>query len=166
MNAVGEFTPPSSSGLTAPFEGKGEGAIYANLPDLWLNIPMRAARFFFFLLSIAAGVALGVLYGWVINPPPSSNLALNTLNYDYKTDYILMTAEVYRQDNNLGAAVRRLALLEDKPPDVQVATALLNARDLQYSQADMQTLAYLAQALQVTQPAATQPEALTPEGTP
>ena len=128
---------------------------------------MRAARFFFFLLSIAAGAALGIVYGWVINPPPSSNLGLNTLNYDFKTDYILMTAEVYRQDNNLGAATRRLALLEDKPPDVQVAGALLNARNLEYGPDDMQTRAYLAQALQVGAPADTQTvETPTPEGTP
>ena len=120
---------------------------------------MRAARFFFFLLAIAAGAALGILYGWVINPPPSDNLALDTLDYSYKTDYVLMTAEVYRSDNNLGAAVRRLALLDDKPPDVLVAAALLDARALEYSQGDMQTLAYLAQALQVNPPAETTPEA-------
>jgi hypothetical protein len=113
---------------------------------------MRAARFFFFLLSIAAGVALGFLYGWVINPPPANELGLNTLNYDYQTDYVLMTAEVYRQDGNLGAAIKRLALLGEKTPDVQVAAALLNARDLEYSPADMQTLAYLAQALQMDPP--------------
>lgn len=120
---------------------------------------MRAARFFFFLLAIAVGAALGILYGWVINPPPSDNLALDTLDYSYKTDYVLMTAEVYRADNNLGAAVRRLALLDDKTPDVLVAAALLDARALEYSQGDMQTLAYLAQALQVNPPAETTPEA-------
>ena len=120
---------------------------------------MRAARFFFFLLAIAAGAALGILYGWVINPPPSDNLALDTLDYSYKTDYVLMTAEVYRADNNLGAAVRRLALLDDKTPDVLVAAALLDARALEYSQGDMQTLAYLAQALQVNPPAESTPEA-------
>ena len=114
---------------------------------------MRAKRFFFFLLSIAIGAALGVFYGWVINPPPSSDLALDTLNYDYKTDYVLMTAEIYRHDANLAGAVKRLGMLEDSAADVIVATALLNARDLQYSTGDMQTLAYLAQALQVGQPA-------------
>jgi hypothetical protein len=113
---------------------------------------MRAKRFLFFLLSIAVGAALGIFYGWVINPPPSNELTLDTLFYDYKTDYVLMTAEVYRADSNLGAAVKRLTLLEEKSPDVIVATALLNARTLEYSVADMQTLAYLAQALQAGQP--------------
>lgn len=121
---------------------------------------MRAKRFFFFLFFIALGTALGVLYGWVINPPPSNNLSLDTLSYDYKTDYVLMTAEVYRQDGNLGAALKRLALLDSQAPDVVVAAALLNARDLQYSTADMQTLAYLAQALQV------QPSGVTPSTDP
>lgn len=123
---------------------------------------MRAKRFFYFLLSIAVGIAIGVFYGWVINPPPSNELALDTLKYDYKTDYVLMTAQVFRQDGNLGAAVKRLTLVENSSPDVIVATALLNARKLVYDPADMQSLAYLAQALQVAQPAQSLP-AETPE---
>lgn len=128
---------------------------------------MRAKRFFYFLLTIAVGIAIGVFYGWVINPPPSNELALDSLKYDYKTDYVLMTAQVFRQDGNLGAAVKRLTLVENSSPDVVVATALLNARKLEYDPVDMQSLAYLAQALQVAQPAEMLPvETATAEATP
>ena len=48
-----------------------------------------------------------------------------------------------------------------------MATALLNARKLEYDPVDMQSLAYLAQALQVAQPAELLPlETPTAEATP
>ena len=110
---------------------------------------MRISRFVLFLFVIVIGVALGLVYGWVLNPPPYANLKLNTLRPDYQADYVLMTAEVYRKDNNLAQAVRRLALLSDQTPASVVGQALLTARDLQYARADLETIAYLAQALQV-----------------
>ena len=116
---------------------------------------MRAPRFLLFLLVIALGAGLGLVYGWMVNPVPAINLKPETLRSDYKADYILMTAEVYRKDNNLGQAVRRLALLEDRPAEVLVAEALLTARDVQYAPVDIETLAFLAQALQAGQPAPT-----------
>ena len=123
---------------------------------------MRAPRFLFFLISIAVGVALGLVYGWMINPAPYANLKPDTLRADYKADYILMTAEVYRKDNNLGQAVRRLAILADRPPELLVAEALLTARDLQYTPADIETLATLAQALQSPAAGATPAAGVTP----
>ena len=123
---------------------------------------MRAPRFLFFLFAIAVGAAMGLAYGWMINPVPAKDLTPDTLRSDYRADYILMTAEVYRKDANLGQAVRRLALLEERPAQVLVAEALLTARDLGYAQADIETLAALAQALQSAPPAASG----SPEATP
>ncbi len=123
---------------------------------------MRARRFFFFLLAIALGLGLGVAYGWMVSPPAYANLKPETLRYDYKADYVLMIAEVYRKDGNLASAIRRLALLESQPPDRLVAQALISARDLSYAQSDLESLAYLAQALGgVRQPAATQEQVTT-----
>ncbi len=113
---------------------------------------MRLGRFILFLIAIGLGVGLGLVYGWVINPVPPVNLKPESLRADYKADYILMTADVYRRDGNLGQAVRRLALLEDRPAGDQVAEALLTARDLQYAPADLETLAFLAKALQAAPP--------------
>lgn len=126
---------------------------------------MRARRFFFFLLAIALGVGLGVAYGWMVSPPAYANLKPDSLRADYKADYVLMIAEVYRKDNNLAAAIRGLALLENLPPEQLVGQALVSASKLAYSQPDLETMAYLARALQGgaprPTPAATQP-ALTP----
>ena len=120
---------------------------------------MRARRLFFFVLVISLGVGLGVAYGWMVSPPAYANLKPETLRYDYKADYVLMIAEVYRKDNNLASAIRRMALLDSQPPDVLVTQALLSASKLAYSQPDLETLAHLAQALQAgaPRPAATQP---------
>lgn len=108
---------------------------------------MRASRLVLFMLTIAVGLILGVLYGWVIRPGDSRNLDLTTLSEDYKTDYVLMTAEVYGRDGNLAEAIRRLALVDKNNPDLVVAGAVLHATDLGYVDSDMQTLAHLSDAL-------------------
>jgi hypothetical protein len=109
---------------------------------------MRSRRFFFFILSILVGLGIGLLYGWVINPPPYANLAPETLRADYKADYVLMIAEIYKQDGNLPQALRRLSQLENLPPARVVAGALLTARDLNYDPADLAIMAKLSQDLQ------------------
>jgi hypothetical protein len=77
-----------------------------------------------FLLAIALGIAGGMLYGWYINPVEYVDIAFEALRQDYKTDYVLMTAEAYQADHDLSAAVRRLALLGDTPPQELVAMAI------------------------------------------
>jgi len=113
---------------------------------------MRSSRFLFFLLSILVGLGIGLLYGWVINPPAYANLTPDTLRADYKADYVLMIAEIYKQDANLPQALRRLSQLEDLPPARVVAGALLTARDLNYAPADLEIMAKLSQDLQQQQP--------------
>lgn len=76
---------------------------------------MRYRRYFFFFLAVAAGIGLGLLYGWVINPVELVETSPATLRIDYKTDYILMTAEVYAADDDAEAAVCQLALLGGDP---------------------------------------------------
>ena len=108
---------------------------------------MRFRRFLLFLFVIAIGSGVGLAVGWMVIPPPYANLKPDTLRSDYKADYVLMIAEVYRKDGNLASAVRRLAVLENQPPERLVAQALVSARDLSYSQPDVESLAFLASAL-------------------
>ncbi len=123
-----------------------------------------------FLLSIVIGIGAGLVYGWMINPPPYRDLPLASLRSDFKADYVLMVAEVYRQDANLPQALRRLSqLAPDLPPARIVAEALLTASDLQYDPADLETLSNLAQGVQATGGGEAPPAELTPivpEGTP
>lgn len=97
---------------------------------------------------IGIGAAAGIFYGWVLRPPQTSGFALHTLRSDYKADYVLMTAEIYRNDGDLPAAVARLAALEDTPPLRQVQQAILTGQQLGYARSDIETLAFLFQALQ------------------
>lgn len=109
---------------------------------------MRAVRFLFFLLSIAAGIGLGLAYGWLIKPPDPNQLTPQVLRADFKADYVLMVAQVYQRDQNLPQAVQRLSRLDPQSPARAVAEALLTARDLQYDPADLQVMSDLARALQ------------------
>jgi hypothetical protein len=134
---------------------------------------MRAGRFFLFLLSILVGLGVGVAYGWVINPPPYRDLTPATLRQDYKADYVLMVAEIYREDSNVSQALRRLTQLDSQTtPARLVAEALLTARDLEYAPADLEALAALAQAVQLPVEASSEtsgdatPTLLVPKGTP
>ncbi len=92
---------------------------------------MRYSRYIFFVLSVAAGIGLGLLYGWVISPVQLVETSPATLRIDYKTDYILMVAEVYSFDDDANAAVCRLALLGGDPREnVRQASQFASQQDL------------------------------------
>jgi hypothetical protein len=113
---------------------------------------VRLKRLIWFLIAIAAGAALGLLYGWVVNPVKYINTPLYSLKADYKADYVLMVAEIYHQDNDLNAAVERLQKLETDPPVRVVQRAVITAQDLGYTQNDIELLGRLLQMLQTVTP--------------
>lgn len=92
---------------------------------------MRYSRYVYFILAVAAGIGLGLLYGWVISPVELVETSPATLRIDYKTDYILMTAEVYAANDDAEAAVCQLALLGGDPREhVAEAMAFAEAQTL------------------------------------
>jgi hypothetical protein len=109
---------------------------------------MRGKRIALFFLTIAIGLGLGLLYGWVINPVKYEDTAPSMLHGDYKADYVLMVAEIYNADSNLEQASRRLALLDSLPPTRIVSGAILTARELGYAARDQEIMGKLALALQ------------------
>ncbi|NLG98507.1 MAG: hypothetical protein GX491_14210 [Chloroflexi bacterium] len=109
---------------------------------------MRTKRLFFFLIMILVGLGLGLLYGWVINPVKYVNTPLHSLRADYKTDYVLMVAEIYQSDQNLSQAVRRLSLLGSEDPLALVSESIARARSFGYTSADIEMMGQLSQALQ------------------
>lgn len=113
---------------------------------------MNAKRWALFLLSILAGAALGLYYGWVVSPVEYVDTLPVTLRADYKADYCLMVAEVFEQERDVEAAARRLALLGSEPPASIVAAALEFGRQHGYAPADLQRLQDLTLALQTWQP--------------
>lgn len=105
-------------------------------------------RWFLFILAILAGIAAGLFYAWKVNPVKIVDTTPETLRIDYKTDYVLMVAESYRSDRDLGLAQERLALLGSLPPGDIVQQAIQFAERNGYIAADLAQMQALTQALQ------------------
>lgn len=105
----------------------------------------RWVRFFF---MIAIGFGIGLLYGWVIDPVDYVDTVPDTLRADYKTDYVLMVAEIYQHDNDIGKAAERLSFLGDEDPQITVSNAIQLASQVGYPPPDLELLGDLYDALQ------------------
>ncbi len=105
-----------------------------------------------FLIAVLVGLAAGLTYGWVISPVQYTNTSPNTLRADYKTDYVLMTAEIFHTDQDLTAAARRLGMLGSDPPFEIATRALQYALQSGFSTSDLEFLRDLSVSLQTWQP--------------
>lgn len=110
------------------------------------------SRWIAFLIVIALGAAVGMIYGWVINPVEYVDTAPNSLRIDYKTDYVLMVAEAYNLDHDVSQAARRLAILGAIQPSEQLEEALAFAVQNNYPQADLLLMRNLSQVLNAWNP--------------
>jgi hypothetical protein len=108
---------------------------------------LRKRRTFFFLIAILIGILVGIGYGWWLRPHLYSQADLSNLRVDYRTDFVLMTAEIYHQENNLEEARQRVQQFGTDAPERYVQEAIISAGQLGYEQADLQILADLLQAL-------------------
>jgi hypothetical protein len=108
---------------------------------------MRIFRLLLFLAAILVGIAAGLYFGWVLNPPKAGASSLSSLRQDYRTDYVLMVAEAYRSEGDVSHAAARLTTLGSETPARLAQQAILAARDLNYSNDDVEMLAQLSQAL-------------------
>lgn len=119
--------------------------------SLWQNKPM--SRWIQFILAIALGLGLGLLYGWVISPVEYVDTTPDSLDPAYKADYTLMVAEIFQSERDPGLAARRLARLGSQPA-LQIATdALTHARRAGYGTLDLRQIEDLIAALRAYQPA-------------
>ena len=110
-------------------------------------------RWAWIFIALAAGIGLGLLYGWVIDPIKFVDLTPDTLRADYRADYILMVAEAYQTEKDADLAARRLAIFgSDSPADI-AAQALPFGRENGFSASEMSALEELVAALRAWQPA-------------
>lgn len=109
---------------------------------------MRSTRWIFIFLALFVGVGMGLTYGWVIDPVDFFNLTPDTLRADYKADYVLMTAEAYRVEQDPGLAARRLAIFGAQSPSTIATEGLNYARANGFSDSDIVLLQELVTALQ------------------
>ena len=105
------------------------------------------SRWFRFFIIVAIGFGIGLLYGWVINPVEYVDTSPETLRADYQSDYILMVAEAYHAEQDINAAVERLAFLGFSPPGTLVEGAMAYAIREDYAPADLVLLRNLNDAL-------------------
>ncbi len=100
-----------------------------------------------FLLAVMVGAIAGLFYGWIVNPVEYVDIAPTSLRVDYKADFVLMVAEAYQVDHDLGLAVRRLALLGSSAPSEIVGNALNYALQHGFAPQDISLLQNLGEAL-------------------
>lgn len=100
-----------------------------------------------FILAIIAGMAAGLIYGWLIEPADAANTSLASLRGDYKADYVLMVAENYAVQGDAVNAIYQLKSIDPADPLFAVQDALATAQNLGYSNTELQLMAELEKAL-------------------
>lgn len=109
---------------------------------------MKPIRWLFICITLLIGIGAGLAYGWIIEPVEFFDLTPDTLRADYKTDYVLMTAEAYRIEQDPGTAARRLAILGAQSPSAISSDALDYARINGFPDSDIILLQELVTAMQ------------------
>lgn len=106
------------------------------------------SRWVKFFLAITAGIVIGLVYGWVISPVEYRDTTPATLRFDYRTDYVLMVAEIYKSSRDADQAIHQLAQLGSDPPVDYAIQSLAYAAQMGYSSADLVLIQNLATAIQ------------------
>ena len=110
------------------------------------------SRWMKFLITIAFGIAIALVYGWVLSPVEYVNTTPDTLRADYQLDVVLMVAETYQAEKDLDMAARRLATLGAGNPVETVLEALESAVAFGASEQDRILIQNLGTALLDWQP--------------
>lgn len=105
-------------------------------------------RWLRFFIAIVVGIGLGLIYGWMVSPVRYVDTSPDTLRIDYRTDYVLMVAEAFAADNDLGLAARRLAMLGSGAAAETALEAIDFGRQQGYSETDLERMLGLWDALQ------------------
>ena len=109
---------------------------------------MRSKRWVFIILALLTGIGIGLAYGWLVDPVDFFDLTPDTLRADYKADYVLMTAEAYRAEQDAGLAARRLAIFGSQSPTSIAANGLAYARANGFPDSDIALMQELVTAMQ------------------
>jgi hypothetical protein len=104
------------------------------------------------VLLLVAGMALGLAYGWILDPLRLADTTPASLRADYRTDYVLMVAETYHARQDSDVARRQLALFGGQSPVAICGQALQEARRAAYSSSDLALLQELQRAMQPLAP--------------
>ena len=97
-------------------------------------------RLYPILFGLVLGIALGLLYGWVIQPVEIIESTPDTLRDDYRTDLILMIAEAYEHEADLELALQRFQRLQLEPAVVTLETVITYANDHNFKVLEIQLI--------------------------
>jgi hypothetical protein len=99
--------------------------------------------------GLAAGIGLGLVFGWVVWPVSYTNTTFTNLSTADKETYIVLVAAAYASDGDLEGAKARLEMLEapNAPQWVAEVTGRYIAEDR--NETDISYLVKLARALGV-----------------
>jgi hypothetical protein len=108
---------------------------------------LPVSRLALLLLGALLGVLLGAWYGWVLSPAQYTETSPNQLRAEFRADYVLMTAEIYAGDGDLGAAAVRLSRLGQADLAALVREVAQAYAAASYPERDQEVLAGLARDL-------------------
>jgi hypothetical protein len=109
-------------------------------------------RYSIFLIVLALGLFTGLYYGWVINPVESISAKTDDLRQDYRSDYVLMAAEIYQSEQNAQAAIDRLDFLNFDNPLEAISLALEFSESQSFEKYDINIISDLDAAIRAWDP--------------
>jgi hypothetical protein len=101
----------------------------------------------YLLTGIVIGVALGLVYSWVVSPVRYIDAPPSALRADYKDDYRVLIAVAYLYSDDLVRAEDRLAQLKDDESATTLAMQAQRALAEGHSEEEIYALKTLANAL-------------------
>ncbi len=113
---------------------------------------MTSSNWIKILIAVIIGIALGLVYGWVIDPIQYTDVTPNILREDFRADYVLMVAEAHQSEQDSETSARRLAILGSESPATITTSALEYANRNGFTQNEILALQNLLTAMQMVQP--------------
>lgn len=101
----------------------------------------------YLLTGVVLGVAMGLIYSWVISPVKYVDAPPYALRADYKEEYRALVAAAYMYSSDLVRAQDRLAQLKDDNPTQSVAMQAQRALAEGHPEEEVKALSLLALAL-------------------
>ena len=110
------------------------------------------ARWLRFLLALALGAVFGLVYGWILKPVEIVDISPSMLSIDYRSDIVLMVAEVYHSNPDLDSTIYVLTSLFTQTPSSVLNDTFSFASEHGYAQTDLSTLQALTEAVNARLP--------------
>jgi len=105
-----------------------------------------------FLLTLVIGLLAGLIYGWLVSPLELVDTTPDMLSADYRTDIVLMVAEIHAAAADPGSSRQVLVYFFPQSPGITATEALAYASAVGYAQPDLSLLLSLSRAMPATDP--------------